>query len=189
MSDSRELTENKISVWDERAGFARSMSCFDQGRGGLSCFLLRSFLAGRGASRAGFPVKKEKKTQRDTGAGWQRDRNICDLWLSARHLLLYQEQTPLPSCSQCHGWLDWVTATFACHPAINCMRPKLTTRSCYFEPNVPSVEQSRNMQRWPEFPGCLRYFCTYLSYLNCRNSSAYLSISTCAGPLNVARFT
>lgn len=46
------------------------------------------------------------------------DCNICDLWLSTRHLLLYQEQTRFPNRSQCHAWLDWVTLTFVCQLVI-----------------------------------------------------------------------
>lgn len=69
-------------------------------------------------NKAALPVRTRNHLPSDAGDGWQRDRNIHDLWPSTRHLLLYWEQALFSGCSWCHGWLHSVTLTFVCQLTI-----------------------------------------------------------------------
>lgn len=104
--------QNLSLEWKSRLGWL--MSCFDKDRDGSRRSTLKSF----SGYKAALPVRTRNHLPSDAGDGWQRNRNIHDLWPSTRHLLLYREQALFSGCSWCHGWLHPVNLTFVCQLTI-----------------------------------------------------------------------
>lgn len=167
-------TENKISVEDESADVASRCPVLVKLMTGCAALHRR---ASRGrAQQSAFFSQNQKQNSEWHKRPLTHDRNICDLWPSTRHLLLYQEQTqfPKPLAVPWLVGLGHIDLCMLAHDQTDYIRPKLTADNSYFYDNVRVSHQCgwAVICKKAETPAL--YFCMYLYSINCSIYLMYL---------------